>query len=128
MNKRELAAYIQDYYGIKPDYPWMKHPNHAVFRHPGNRKWFALMMDVPRNKLGLSGSDVLDVVNLKCQSQYLDVLLEEEGFFPGYHMNKAHWVTVALDGSVEDYKIKMILDMSFHATAPKIRKKKEDSN
>ena len=67
MNKRELAAYIQDYYGIKPDYPWMKHLNHAVFRHPGNRKWFALMMDVPRNKLGLSGSDVLDVVNLKCQ-------------------------------------------------------------
>ena len=54
----------------------------------------------------------------------MDALLEEEGFFPGYHMNKAHWVTVALDGSVEDYKIKMILDMSFNATAPKIRKKK----
>ena len=124
MNKRELAAYIQDYYGIKPDYPWMKHLNHAVFRNPGNRKWFALMMDVPRNKLGLSGSDVLDVVNLKCQSQYLDALLEEKGFFPGYHMNKAHWVTVALDGSVEEYKIKMILDMSYNATAPKIRKKK----
>ena len=124
MNKRELAAYIQDYYGIKPDYPWMKHLNHAVFRHPCNRKWFALMMDVPRNKLGLSGSDVLDVVNLKCQSQYLDALLEEKGFFPGYHMNKAHWVTVALDGSVEEYKIKMILDMSYNATAPKIRKKK----
>ena len=124
MNKRELAAYIQDYYGIKPDYPWMTHLNHAVFRHPGNRKWFALMMDVPRNKLGLSGSDVLDVVNLKCQSQYLDALLEEKGFFPGYHMNKAHWVTVALDGSVEEYKIKMILDMSYNATAPKIRKKK----
>ena len=124
MNKRELAAYIQDYDGIKPDYPWMKHLNHSVFRHPGNRKWFALMMDVPRNKLGLSGSDVLDVVNLKCESLYLDALLEEEGFFPGYHMNKAHWVTVALDGSVEEYKIKMILDMSYNATAPKIRKKK----
>ena len=124
MNKRELAAYIQDYYGIKPDYPWMKHLNHAVFRHTGNRKWFALMMDVPRNKLGVSGTGVLDVVNLKCNGLYLDALLEEEGFFPGYHMNKAHWVTVALDGSVEDYKIKMILDMSFNATAPKIRKKK----
>ena len=124
MNRDELENYILENYSSEIDFPWAKFPNYEVFRHKDNRKWFALMMDVPRNKLGLSGSDVLDVVNLKCQSQYLDALLEEKGFFPGYHMNKAHWVTVALDGSVEEYKIKMILDMSYNATAPKIRKKK----
>lgn len=39
-------------------------------------------------------------------------------------MSKANWITVSLDGSVEDEKIKMLLDMSFNATAPKIRKKR----
>ena len=37
---------------------------------------------------------------------------------------KDSWITVALDGSVSDDKIKMLLDMSYEATAPKTRKKK----
>ena len=48
----------------------------------------------------------------------------ENGFFPAYHMRKDSWITVALDGSVADYKIKMLLDVSYQATAPKVRKKK----
>ena len=39
-------------------------------------------------------------------------------------MSKDSWITVALDGSVSDDKIKMLLDMSYEATAPKTRKKK----
>ena len=30
----------------------------------------------------------------------------EPGIFPGWHMNKAHWLTVALDGSVDGEKIR----------------------
>ena len=37
---------------------------------------------------------------------------EEPGIFPGWHMNKAHGVTVALDGTVEDGKIRFLVDMS----------------
>ena len=50
-------------------------------------------------------------------------LLRENGFFPAYHMSKTSWITVAFDGSVSDDKIIMLLNMSFDATAPKIRKK-----
>ena len=39
-------------------------------------------------------------------------------------MSKDSWITVALDDSVSDDKIKMLLDMSYEATAPKTRKKK----
>ena len=39
-------------------------------------------------------------------------------------MSKDSWITVALDGSVSDDRIKMLLDMSYRATASKIRKKK----
>ena len=124
MNRTELEEYIQNNYSAEPDYPWIKYPNYEVFRHNSNKKWFALIMDVPQNRLGLQGEDVLQVVNFKCDPVLLGSLLDEKGFFPAYHMSKASWITVSLDGNVEDEKIKMLLDMSFDATAPKIRKKR----
>ena len=124
MNRTELEEYIQNNYSAEPDYPWIKYPNYEVFRHNSNKKWFALIMDVPQNRLGLQGEDVLQVVNFKCDPVLLGSLLDEKGFFPAYHMSKASWITVSLDGNVEDDKIKMLLDMSFDATAPKIRKKR----
>ena len=39
-------------------------------------------------------------------------------------MNKESWITVALDKSVNDDTIKMLLDMSYDATALKTHKKK----
>ena len=40
----------------------------------------------------------------------------EPGIFPGWHMNKAHWLTVALDGNVDDEKIQFLVDMSYELT------------
>ena len=66
MNREELEAYILNHYSTEPDYPWADTPRAAVFRHAGNRKWFALVMEVPRDKLGLAGTEKLDIVNFKC--------------------------------------------------------------
>lgn len=63
MNRGQFKQYILETYPCEANHPWIKYPNNEVFRHPGNRKWFALVMDVPKNKLGLAGSDVIDVVN-----------------------------------------------------------------
>lgn len=45
-------------------------------------------------------------------------------------MSKGSWITVALDGTVPDDKIKMLLDMSYHLTdkinKPKIQRKKKE--
>lgn len=124
MNRVELKQLILDRYGIEPDYPWMRYPDYEVFRHDSNKKWFALIMDIPKNKLGLQGHEILDVLDLKCDSILIGSLLNETGFFPAYHMNKNSWITVALDGSVENGKIEMLLDMSYEATAPKIKQKR----
>ena len=48
MNREELEAYILNHYSTEPDYPWSDTPRAAVFRHASNRKWFALVMEVPR--------------------------------------------------------------------------------
>ena len=66
MNREELEAYIRNHYATLPDYPWADTPRAAVFRHASNRKWFALVMEVPRDKLGLAGTEKLDIVNFKC--------------------------------------------------------------
>lgn len=122
MTRAELVAYIFDNYSTEPDYPWHRTPNHAVFRHSGNRKWFALVLDVPRCKLGLPGEGALDVVNLKCDPRLIGVLRGEAGIFPAYHMNKECWITVALDGGASDEQIRLLLDVSYEATRPKICK------
>lgn len=74
------------------------------------------------------GEELIDVVNLKCNTVLVGSLLCESGFFPAYHMSKGSWITVALDDTVPDDKIKMLLDMSYHLTykinKPKIQRKK----
>ena len=124
MNRDELEQFINENYNAESDYPWLKYPNYEVFRHSNNRKWFALIMDIPKNKLGLPGTDIIDVVNFKCDPLLIGSLLKKSGFFPAYHMNKESWITVALDKSVNDDTIKMLLDMSYDATALKTHKKK----
>lgn len=98
MTRQDLFAHIADTYGIAPDYPFEEDFVTAVFRHTGNRKWFAVAMRIPRGKLGLTGDGHVDTVNLKISPEMLPSLLQERGIFPAYHMSKAHWVTVALDG------------------------------
>jgi len=52
-------------------------------------------------------------VNLKCDPEKAVILREEhEEIQPGYHMNKVHWNTVSLIGSLSD---KFILDLIEHS-------------
>ena len=117
--------FILKQYGIMADFPWADEPDFAVLRHAENKKWFALVMAVPKEKLGLPGRENLPVVNLKCDPLLIGTLLRDEGIFPAYHMNKTHWITVALDGSAADETIKMLVDLSFSLTAPRKKSGKQ---
>ena len=75
-------------------------------------------MEVTGDRLGLPDQEKHAVVNLKCDPLLIGSLRAEPGFFPAYHMNKASWITAALDGSIPDDKLKMLLELSFEATAP----------
>ena len=116
MNRQELAAYLTDTYGTAGEHLLAKCPCFLVFRHSGNKKWFAVIMDIPRKNLGLTGDGEISVVNLKCDPRLIGSFREESGIFPGWHMNKAHWLSVALDGTVEDEKIRFLVDMSYELT------------
>lgn len=119
-----MKEYIESTYGVSAEFPWIKYPEYMVFRHIGNRKWFALVMEVLKEKLGLKNSGMLDIVNVKCDSVLIGSLRSENGFFPAYHMNKENWITIALDNSVSDEKIMLLLDMSYELTDSKSKSRK----
>ena len=123
MTRIEWEQYILDTYTAEADHPWQRDPDSEVFRHPASRKWFALMMVLPRRRLGLTGEGTLTVLNLKGDPLLIGALRQEPGFFPAYHMNREHWLTVALDGTVEDSRNMALLDMSWQATAGVQRRK-----
>ena len=116
MKRQELAAYLTETYGAAGEHLFARYPNFLVFRHRGNKKWFAVLMDIPGKHLGLMGEGEISVVNLKCDTRLIGAFREEPGIFPGWHMNKAHWLSVALDGTVEDEKIRFLVDMSYELT------------
>ena len=116
MTRSELTAYLTDTYTTAGEHLFAKYPSFLVFRHNGKRKWFAVIMDIPRKNLKLPGEGEISVVNLKCDIRLIGSFREEPGIFPGWHMNKAHWLSVALDGTAEDEKIKFLVDMSYELT------------
>ena len=62
-------------------------------------------------------------MNLKIDDPVLhDMLCHREGIIPSYHMNKRHWITVLLDGTVPGTKVYELLDISYRATMRKRKK------
>ncbi len=55
---------------------------------------------------------------------FRDMIIREEGIMPAYHMNKMHWITVLLDGTVPKERVFDLIDMSFLATASAKKKAK----
>lgn len=82
MNREELRRYIMEEYHAENDFPWLRYPENEVFRHPANRKWFALIMEVTGDRLGLPDQEKHAVVNLKCDPLLIGSLRAEPGFFP----------------------------------------------
>jgi predicted DNA-binding protein (MmcQ/YjbR family) len=64
-------------------------------------------------------------VNLKCDPDRAELLREEyEAIIPGYHMNKRHWNTVVLDGSVPSERVRELIDHSYDLVVASLPKSK----
>lgn len=62
MDRNALFKWTKEQFGTDPEYLWARYPGYAVLRNGGNRKWYALIMDVPRGRLGVSGNGTVDIV------------------------------------------------------------------
>lgn len=115
----KLVEYIHEKFSDSPEFLWEKFPNYAVFRRKDNRKWYAVIMSVPRNKLQLDGTEELEILNLRVEPEELDKIFDGEKYFRGWHMNKKSWLTLRLDETLTFEEISARLAKSYRLAKKK---------
>lgn len=124
--KEEVIEFANKKYHTQAEYLWISAPTYAVLRHNCG-KWYGIIMDIKANKIGINSEEIVDVLVCKCNAELKDMLLEQKGFYPAYHMNKEKWITILLDYSVDIELIKHILQLSYETfeKSPKKTKNKK---
>ena len=122
MTKQGFLSYCLSTYGTSPDYPFDEDFETAVLRHGDTRKWYAIVMRVPRSKFGQGSDEVIDVVNLKLPMEMFGSFGAADGVYPAYHMNKLHWISVLLPDAPADLT-QFLTSVSFEATKQKPKTK-----
>lgn len=111
-----IAEHIKRKYHLQPEFLWPKYPTYGVFRHSDNKKWFAVIMLIDRNKITDAYGQV-EIINVKADSYKITELIKsQKGFYPAYHMNKKNWITISLADEIEDDALLKMIDCSFVMT------------
>lgn len=104
MNYESAREYLLSKPEAELDYPFG--PDVAVPKVRG--KMFATLGEEIEN------GKTVGHMNLKCdpaEAQFLRDMFES--VLPGYHMNKVHWNTVVLDGTIPNGEIERMIDSSY---------------
>lgn len=109
----ELIDYVRKTYGDELEFLWRKSPCNAVWRRKDTTKWYAILLTVSKRRLGLESDEIAEIIDLRIRTEKLETLVDNESYFPGYHMNKRHWCTIILDGSVPTGYICRMIDDSY---------------
>lgn len=116
MNREEIINEAKQFGNISTDFPWQKFPTYQVLRHEESNKWFGLMMTITPDKLNLeSMNEKIEVLNVKLDPEHVEELIDNQKYFPAYHMSKTHWLTIRLD-SADDAIVIDLLKQSYELT------------
>ena len=108
-----MDAMIEKKYGERPDFPFKKSPDAAVYRYPANRKWYGLVMEIQKGLVtGQDDNTLIEVINVKVDGNKRDYYLCMDGIYPAYHMNRENWISILLDDSVSDEVLMELIDQS----------------
>ena len=110
---RQLIQYVRKAYGDELEFLWQKFPDNAVWRRKDTAKWYASLLTVSKSKLGIDSKEKVEILDLSIEPNELDTLIDNQRYFPGYHMNKKHWYTILLDGSVPLEELQARIDASY---------------
>ncbi len=109
----EVIAYVRNIYGDELEFLWRKFPDNAVWRRQDTKKWYGALLTVSKRKLGAKSDETVEIIDLRIRPEDLEALIDNEKYFPGYHMNKEHWYTIILDDSVPLEEICRRIDGSY---------------
>ncbi len=82
-------------------------------------KWYGLMMELPLQKLGVASQANALILNVKIHPEDKGRLIAHDGIFEAYHMNKKHWISIALNVCTDDALIKECIYTSYKCIAKK---------
>lgn len=109
----KVIEYVREKFGGELEFLWDKFPDAAVWRRQDNKKWFGILMTISKRKLGLNDDCTVHIIDLRINPDEIADLLDGRKYFPAYHMNKKHWFTMCLDGSVPSEEIFSRIDASY---------------
>ena len=79
-----------------------------------------LVFKVNGKIFAITDIETFEGINLKCDPEKAIQLREQyDAVQPGYHMNKKHWNTIVMDGSVSDKLVKEWIDHSYELVSGK---------
>lgn len=85
-----------------------------------------LVYKVMGKMFALTDVDQFESINLKVDPEQ-GILLQEQyaAVQPGYHMNKKHWITIVMDGSVPDRLLQQWIEHSYNLVVSGLTKKQQ---
>ncbi len=116
---RKIIKYIREKYNDELEYLWEMFPKYAVWRRKDSRKWYGILLTIPKYKIGLEGNDIIEILDLRIKSDELEEILDERRYFFGYHMNKKNWLTICLNETVPLEEICTRIDASYELAKKK---------
>ena len=117
---KEIISYVEDNYAGELEFLWERSPKNAIFRNKGNRKWYAVLLVITGDKIGLPTNDEIEILDIMFdRHQARSFAASSKNIYPGYHMNKDNWITIVLDYSLPSKDIFPLIDKSFAIAAGK---------
>ena len=105
---------------------WCLEPPGAVEEFPFGPQTSVFKVEGKMFALSELGSDPLEV-SLKCEPELADQLRDGYAAIrPGYHLNKRHWNTVTLDGSLPDEMVLEMIEDSYDLVVAGLSRAKRD--
>ena len=112
--KQSIITYCLTFEDVYQDTPFHD-DNWILLRYRKNKKAFAWLYERNENIC----------VNIKVDPTWRDFWRSAyEAVQPGYHMNKEHWNTIILDGTIPDNEIKRMIAESYDLIAGSDKKPK----
>ena len=111
----KVIEYIKNKYDVDLEYTF-KDNNLGVFRRKDNEKWFGILIALNGNKVDVSINKEIELINLKAKAEDVIRLIEKDGIYRAYHMNKKYWISCILDEKINVDEIFKLIDNSFELT------------
>lgn len=110
-----INSFIKEKYNSNPEFLWEKYPTFAVYKN-NDGKWFSLIGSIAFNKIDKESNlnKETEFLNIKINESELDNLLNTDGIYEAYHMNKKKWVTIILNDTLSDEDIKKLIIDSYN--------------